>query len=121
MASCAAAGISFFFSLPPANVVLYLHLFFPFPPPSVSLLLAGTEEDVVYPGKLPHCLCREFPLGDGTAGTGPAQCGEKLTVKIPARLWRGLGRLRWDLMPGVSRPSPGTVGDEGDREQKRKQ
>lgn len=90
-----------------------------FPPPSASLLPAGTEEDVVYPGKLPHCLCREFPLGDGTAGTRPARRGEKLTVEIPARLWRGLGRLRWDLMPGVSRPSPGTAGDEGDRDNKR--
>lgn len=92
-----------------------------FPPPSASLLPAGTGEDVVYPGKLPHCLCREFPLGGGTAGTRPARRGEKLTAEIPERLWRGLGGFRWDPTPGVSRPSPGTAGDEGDRDNKGEQ
>lgn len=63
----------------PGSVVLYLHFFFPFPP-SVSLLQAGTEEDVVYPGKLPivsggNSLWEGAPRERGSATQGEANHG----------------------------------------------
>lgn len=95
----------------PGGVVLYLHFFFPFPP-SVSLLQAGTEEDVVYPGKLPivsggNSLWEGAPRERGSATRG------KLTTDASGEASARPPCIRRDLMPGVSWPSPGTGGDVG--------
>lgn len=64
------------------------------------------EEAVVYPDKLPIVSGGNSLWGRGTSGT---RLGTERETNRIADCAAVVGPIRWDLMPGVSRPSPGMI------------